>query len=217
MAPISSRLAPICGLLVLPVFTFGWLVGGLAQPASYSWIRHDISDLGAMTADQPWIYNQIGANLTGLLLLAFAVGLWRALGSSRMARAGVSLLAIVAIDQFLDGFLRLDCRALDPGCAQQPASWHAVAHVIESTVTIFSLLVVPFVFAWALRRVSGWADLSRPTLLFGVAAIVAVFGLTILAEGIGPRAAATIWFAWVALLAYRLLRLETRSPDAPAG
>jgi len=91
------RLAATCGLLVPFAFTFGWLVGGLAQPASYDWTRHDISDLGALTADQPWIYNQIGANLVGLLLFVFAVGLWRALGPTRSARIGVGLIAIAAI------------------------------------------------------------------------------------------------------------------------
>ena len=67
------RVAAICGLLVPFAFTFGWLVGGLAQSASYDWMRHDISDLGALTADQPWMYNQIGANLVGVLLFVFAV------------------------------------------------------------------------------------------------------------------------------------------------
>lgn len=211
MVPMRSRLAAICGLLVPVVFTLGWIVGGFAQPASYDWMRHDISDLGAITADQPWIYNQIGANLTGILLFVFAVALWRELGSSRTARVGVGLLAIAGIGQFMDGFLRLDCRALDPGCAQQPASWHALAHVVESLVTVLSLAVAPFLLAWAFLHVPAWADLSRPTLLFGIGAIVALIGLTILAQGIGPRAAATIWFVWVGVLAYRQLRLKTRS------
>jgi MFS family permease len=40
-----------------------------------------VSDLGALTASSAWIYNQIAANLNGLLIVAFALGLWRALGS----------------------------------------------------------------------------------------------------------------------------------------
>ena len=212
----QSRLAAICGLLVPFVFTFGWLVGGLAQPASYDWTRHDISDLGALTADQPWIYNQIGANLVGLLLFVFAVGLWRALGPTRAPRIGVGLIAIAAIGEFLDGFLRLDCRAIDPGCAERTMSSLAVGHSVESSVTIISLLLAPFVLAYALRRLPAWADLSRPTLILGIATVVALFGLTLVAQGIGPRIGATILFVWVALLAYRLLRLDTRSRAATA-
>ena len=38
----------------------------------------DISDLGAITAASPWIYNQVGANLTGILVVLLGLGLWRA-------------------------------------------------------------------------------------------------------------------------------------------
>src|SRR5256714_11973580 len=208
------RVAAICGLLVPFAFTFGWLVGGLAQSASYDWMRHDISDLGALTADQPWIYNQIGANLVGVLLFVFAVGLWRALGPTRSARIGVGLIAVAAIGEFLDGFLRLDCRAIDPGCAQRTMSSLAVGHSVESSVTIISLLLAPFVLAYALRRLPAWADLSRPTLILGIATVLALFGLTLVAPGIGPRVGGTMLFVWVAVLGYRLLRLDARSRAA---
>src|SRR5437764_2443931 len=181
------RVAAICGLLVPFAFTFGWLVGGLAQSAPYDWMRHDISDLGALTADQPWIYNQIGANLVGVLLFVFAVGLWRALGPTRAARIGVGLIAIAAIGEFLDGFLRLDCRAIDPGCAQPTMSSLPVGHGVGASVTILSLLLPPFVMAYALRRLPAWADLSRPTLFLGIASGDSLFGLHQLAPGLVPR------------------------------
>jgi hypothetical protein len=41
------------------------VVGGLAQPDAYSAADDDVFDLGALTASSAWIYNQIGANLTG--------------------------------------------------------------------------------------------------------------------------------------------------------
>ena len=219
---MTSRVAAICGLLVPFAFTFGWLVGGLAQPASYDWTRHDISDLGAMTADQPWIYNQIGANLVGLLLFVFAVGLWRALEPTRSGRIGVGLIAIAAIGEFLDGFLRLDCRAIDPGCAQRTMSSLAVGHSVESSVTIISLLLAPFVIAYAFRRLPAWADLSRPTLFLGIASVAALFGLTLVGQGLGPRVGATILFVWIALLAYRMLQVGDHAvrvarPEPKAG
>ena len=92
----------------------------------------------------------------------------------------------------------------------------AVGHSVESSVTIISLLLAPFVLAYTLRRLPAWADLSRPTLFLGIATVVALFGLTLAAQGIGPRIGATILFVWVALLAYRLLRLDTRSRAATA-
>ena len=72
------RAAGVCGFLALVTSTLGWVVGGLAQPGAYSAADDDVSDLGALTASSAWIYNQIGANLTGLLVMTLALGLWRA-------------------------------------------------------------------------------------------------------------------------------------------
>ena len=71
------RAAGVCGLLALVTSTLGWLVGGLAQSDAYSSADDDVSDLGALTASSAWVYNQIGANLTGVLVMVLALGVWR--------------------------------------------------------------------------------------------------------------------------------------------
>jgi hypothetical membrane protein len=70
---MTLRAAAICGLLASVTFVAGLLFGDLAQPDAFSPANDDISDIGAQTADQAWIYNQIAANLTGLLIFAFAL------------------------------------------------------------------------------------------------------------------------------------------------
>ena len=82
---MPARLAGACGLLAFVTATVGWVAGGFAQPAAYSVSRDDISDLGAITAASPWLYNRLGANLTGLLVVLCAMGLWRALSPSVLA------------------------------------------------------------------------------------------------------------------------------------
>jgi hypothetical membrane protein len=72
------RLAGLCGVAAFVTGNVAWIAGGLAQPAAFSSARDDISDLGATTANSAWIYNQIGANLTGLLIVGLALGLGRA-------------------------------------------------------------------------------------------------------------------------------------------
>ena len=62
---MPTRAAGICGVLAFVTVNLGWILGGLAQPAAFSTADDDISDLGALTADHAWIYNQLGANLTG--------------------------------------------------------------------------------------------------------------------------------------------------------
>ena len=114
-------------------FIVGVLLGDLAQPEAFRPADDDISDLGAQTADQGWLYNQIAANLNGLLIVAFALGLWRALGSGWLARLGVLGLTVVGMTRFLEGFLRLDCRGIEEGC--ENTSWQADGHRFESGIS----------------------------------------------------------------------------------
>ena len=62
------------------LFVCAWLVAGLTEGAGYSAGRHDISDLGALTARHPWPFI-LAVGLAGALLLTrvlrtllFAVG-----------------------------------------------------------------------------------------------------------------------------------------------
>ena len=86
---VPLRAAAICGLLAPVSFILGLVFGDLAQSDDFSPANDNISDIGAQTADRAWLYNQIAANLNGLLIVAFALGLWRALGSGWLARLGV--------------------------------------------------------------------------------------------------------------------------------
>ena len=205
--PRAQVFSAICGLLAGPVFIAGWVAGGLAQPDEYTFLHHAVSDLGAETADSAWLYNRLGGNLTGLLLLAFAVGLWRSLGRHRSARIGASLVAVVGAGQVLDGFFRLDCREIDPGCTTPDASWHGTAHGIESMFTVLAFALAPFVLARALALAPRWHDLWPLTLAFGIGTIATFVGGRVIGEGFGALAGTAVWFAWIAALAFRLLRL----------
>jgi Protein of unknown function (DUF998) len=165
----------------------------------------DISDIGAKTADQAWLYNQIGANLNGLLIVAFASGLWRALGSGLLARLGGLALALVGVTRFLEGFLRLDCRGIDEGC--ENTSWQADAHGIESGIAAALFFLVPPVLAFAFRRLPEWRDLWLPTLLAVPIVVAASVVFSVIGDGAAVRAASITWFLWLGLLAWRLLRI----------
>src|SRR6185503_14552024 len=138
---MPARLAGACGLLAFVTATVGWVAGGFAQPAAYSVARDDVSDLGAVTAASPWLYNQLGANITGLLVIACALGLWHSVGTSTLGRLGAVALAVAGLGGFLDGLFRLDCRGIDAACTNH--TWHAHAHKIESGVTGAAFLLAP--------------------------------------------------------------------------
>jgi hypothetical membrane protein len=204
---ILLRAAAICGLLAPVIFVVGLVLGDLAQAEAFSPANDDISYLGALTASKPWLYNQIASNLCGLLVLGFALGLWRALGSGWLARLGVAGLAALGILRFLEGFLRLDCRSIDAGCVND--SWHSHAHKIESGISAALIVIVPPVLAFAFRRLPEWRDLWLPTLLAVPVVIAASVLVSILGNGASARAASITWFLWLALIAFRLLQVAS--------
>jgi hypothetical protein len=202
---VPLRAAAICGLLASVTFVAGVLLGDLAQSDTFSPANDNISDIGAQTADQAWLYNQIAANLNGLLIVAFALGLWRALGTGWLARLGVLGLAILGVTRFLEGFLRLDCGGMDVAC--ENTSWQSEAHGIESGIASALFFLVPPVLAFAFRRLPEWRDLWLPTLL-AVPVVVAIsIPFSLMGDGAAGRAGSITWFIWLGLLAWRLLRL----------
>jgi hypothetical membrane protein len=206
---VSPRLGAICGLLSPLTFTVGWVLGGLAQPAAYDSVEHTISDLGAQTADRAWLYNQVSANLSGLLVLALAVALWPVLGSRRPGRIGVLALGVFGVGEFLDGFFRLDCREIDAGCTANGYSALATAHLVESVFTILAMPVAALVLARAFRSEAAWRDLRVPSLVAGALTLVGLLGLSVWGVGLGERVGISVWFVWVALVSWRLLRLPS--------
>ena len=113
----ALRAAGLCGLVAFVTFNVGWIAGDVAQPRAFSPANDDISYLGALTASKPWLYNQLAANVSGALVVALGIGLWRALDPSRLGRAGAAALIAAGLGTFLDGIFRLDCQPIERGAA----------------------------------------------------------------------------------------------------
>lgn len=207
------RLAAVCGLLAPVAFVVGLVAGDLVQPEAFSPADDNISDLGALTASSPWLYNQVASNLTGLLILGLALGLWSALGSGLLARSGVVALAVVAVGRFLEGFLRLDCQGIDVACDND--SWHSSAHRVESGISSAATFLAPLLLAFAFRRLPEWRRLWLPTLLTVPATIVAAVLFSIIGDGASTRAATIVWVLWLGLVAFWLLRVAERRTVGP--
>ena len=209
---MPARLAGACGLLALVTSTLGWVAGGFAQPAAYSPARDDISDLGAITAASPWLYNQLGANLTGLLVVGCALGLWTALSPSVLGRLGAAALLLGGLGAFLDGLFRLDCRGIDDACTNH--TWHAHAHKLESGFTAAFTIVAPLLLALAFRRSPAWRGAWLPSLLTFPAIIVANVVFSAIGDGAATRAGTVVFFLWVAFVGAWLLREPVPAAEA---
>src|SRR3954454_8831703 len=204
MATSLTALLGACGLLPLITFNAGWILGDLVQPRAFSPTRDDISDLGALTASSPWAYNQLAANISGLLVAALGIGLWRALSPSRLGRLGAAALIATGIGEFLDGIFRLDCQGIDTVCSND--SWHSHAHKIESGFTLATTFLAFIILALAFRRIAEW----RGAWVAMLAVIPAVFAANVLFSALGPgaatRAGTVVVFSAIAFLGLRLLR-----------
>jgi Protein of unknown function (DUF998) len=205
---MPARIAGICGLVAFVTVNIGWIVSGLAQPAAYSAANDDISDLGAVTASSAWIYNRIGSNLTGLLVVVLALGLWRALSPDVLGRLGASAMLVAGAGVVLDGFFRLDCRGIDTGCAND--SWHSHAHKIESGITSVATLAAPVILAFAFRRIPAWRDSWLPSLLTVPAILLANIVFSAVGNGAATRAGTVVAFLWIAFVSVRLLQKGDR-------
>ena len=212
---MPARVAGACGLIAFVTMNIGWIAGGLAQPDSYSFVRDDISDLGAATANDPWLYNQIGANLTGLLVVVFGLGLWRALSPNVLGRIGALGVTVSGVGAFFDGIFRLDCRGLDRACDND--SWHSHAHKIESGITGAAFVLAPPILAFAFRRIREWRDSWLPSLLTLPALIGASVLFSLWGDGAAKRAATVVGFIWVAFIGVRLIQKGNRATPAAAG
>jgi hypothetical protein len=204
------RLAGLCGLLAFFTFNVGWIAGDAAQPRAFHPADHDISDLGALTANNPWLYNQLAANLSGLLVIALGIGIWRAQTPTRRGWVGIlgpTAMVTAGLGTFLDGIFRLDCQAIDNGCVND--SWHSHAHKIESAFSAAAIFPMLFLLPFVLRRmgVVRWQPLLAAVPLLLAANIV----FSLLGNGAATRAGTVVVFC---ALGYAGLQLVQRSEVA---
>ncbi len=191
------------------VFVLGWIVGGAIERHGYSFARHDVSDLGAMTAHHPGLYLAICA-IGGFSAVAFGLG---ALFPTFGVGGVLAALSLPALDSASDTLFRLDCRAADHSCSMSDAasSWHGKAHIITFLIAALATIATPFVLARAMKARDAWRDLARPTRIFGVVFIagLVVNGVTTdtAVAGLTQRALIVYVCAGLCLLARRVLQV----------
>jgi len=154
-----------CGVVAGPLFVVAFLIEGATRPG-YNALRHPISSLSI--GDGGWTQS-LNFLVAGLLTVAFALGVRRALGSTW----GAALIAACGV-----GFVGAGIFVTDPISGYPPGTPDRLTqyttagalHQLFSTLYFVGLPAACFVPARTLRR--GWAAYS---LLSGVVFIVAFF------------------------------------------
>jgi hypothetical membrane protein len=197
-----------CGVVAGPLFGVVATLEALTRPG-FDLGRHPVSLL--TLGDLGWIQvaNFIGS---GLLTLAFAVGLRRALRGDTGGTWGPLLIGVYGTGLILAGvFVPDSAWSFPPGApAGIPSqiSWHAAMHSVGFTVAFVAVSVACLVYA---RR-----SLARGERALAVYAVVSALAAIVLSgwpgfDGVSVRyftAGLVVW-AWTAVLA---LRMRSENP-----
>jgi hypothetical protein len=208
----TTRALLACGVAAGLVFA---LVSApqMAARDGFDPINTPLSLLGR--GDLGWI-QVINFLLTGVLTLAAAVGMRRALSPGRAATWAPLLTGLYGLGVFLTGVFASDpSYGFPPGAPDGPAdplSWQNLVHDIAAGVGFISMAAACFVFTrrFADLRQWGWA-------LYSVGTGLALFPLSwpdAPAMGIRMTAAAVLTYGFVAVMSSQL---RSRSAQRPAA
>jgi hypothetical membrane protein len=192
-----------CGVVAGPLFVITALAQALTREG-YDLARHPISLLGLGELGWVQIANFV---TTGVLVLAFAVGVRRALRPGPASRWGPLLLGALGLGLVLGGVFVTDPALGYPPGEPTPAirSWHAFAHDLAPVLAVDGIVIGMLVFArrFAKLRRRGWRVVSLATAL-AVLALTAWPSL----DGISVRLALAMLLilGWTTALAVDLRR-----------
>lgn len=212
-----TKLLLTCGAIAGPLFVITLLIEG-ATRADYDPIRHPGSSLAL--GGLGWMQD-VNFIIAGLLTLAFAVGLRRALRPGRGSTWAPLLVGYWAIGLLGAGIFVTDpVNGYPPGTPDQiqHPTVHGALHDLLSVPGFLALLAACFALShgFAARRQRGWAVYSATTgvvfavafalsgMAFGQAESLVDYG------GLFQRVAVIAGWGWLTLLAIHLLRRGTR-------
>lgn len=189
----TTRALLACGAAAGPLY----LVVGLAQAFTrpgFDITRHDLSLLA--NGDLGWI--QV-ANLivSGLLVMAGAAGLRRALGTGRGSAWAPLLLGLYGLGLVGAGIFTADpMLGFPPGTPAdaRAVSWHGLLHLVCGGIGFLGLIAACFVLA---RRFAGLSD-RRWAVASAVTGVVFLAGFAGIASGSGNSW--TILGFWIAVV-----------------
>ncbi|MEV5411946.1 DUF998 domain-containing protein [Thermopolyspora sp. NPDC052614] len=206
----------VCGLIAGPLFLAVLLVLG-ATREGYDALRHPGSSLAI--GDLGWT-QAVNFVVVGVLTLAFAVGVRRVLRPVG-GLWGPLLIGVWAVHFILAGVFTSDpVSGYPPGTPDVPVrpTLGGAIHDAAAVPGFVSLAAACLVFAWwfAVRGERGWAVYSGLSgVAFGIGLVLSSVGFAQVAglveiAGLLQRGTAAIGFAWLSLLAVRLLRAPVR-------
>lgn len=201
----------ICGIAMPIIFAVLVTVGGLFYE-DYSHAKHAISELGGITARYPVIQN-INFFVSGILIMAFSVGLHRGIGGGRGSNLGPVLFFIFGlITTVVQPFL-----PLDPG--GEFVTLTGTLHNVTGLGSFLFAVVGIFVTSRRLRQDPGWQSCRNFSVVSSVVALVSLLAWIGIAKGAGigavngvlQRVFVGVILLWIEVMGIKLFKVSRRS------
>lgn len=195
-----------CGMIAGPFYIAVGLIQAITRPG-FDILHHDLSLLANGSLGWIQITNFV---LSGLLVLAFALGMRRVLRGSRGETWGPLLVSVYGLGLIGAGFFSADpAFGFPPGTPPDAhtISWHGLLHFITAAIGFLALIAACIVIArrFASQGLKGWAIYSVGSgLLFFSAFVGVATGSGQSWSVIGFWIGVVFIWTWIALLAARL-------------
>jgi uncharacterized Tic20 family protein len=211
MTNTIHRWPAVAGMFAAPFYLTLIVVLGALEPG-FSHLTKPMSMLGGVPSVRGLAFN-LGVASTGVLIIAFGIGLWMKLPPKTTARIGSVLLVIGGLG--LNGAAYFHC---NEGCKNTLTEPDVVGrlHIVFSLLGGMGTALAPF-FVWsAMRGDEKWKGLATPTLVTAILANLPgiTFWITIATgfrlpsiEGLIQRLGFVIVLIWIFFVATRLWRL----------
>lgn len=199
-SPLVQRLPALAGIIAPPLFAAITVVAGLVRPG-YDPVRRTVSALAVGPGG--WLQTA-GFVLLGVLSLAFALGLARAVSERRAARVAGVLTGLL-------GLLALAFAVFPTDAPGEPDTFHGQVHdwLVIALALCFPVAVIGV--ACALRRVAGWRRIAVFSAAVGAVALaLALFWLAVPSAvsrpwtGLYERVWIGVQLVWLEVLALRV-------------
>lgn len=201
-----TNLLLFCGMIAGPFYIVVGLIQALTRPG-FDILRHDLSLLANGSLGWIQITNFV---VSGLLVIAFALGMRQVLRGGRGGTWGPLLVGIYGLGLIGAGFFTADpAFGFPPGTPADAhaISWHGLLHFFTAGIGFLALIAACMVMArrFVSQGLRGWATYSVVSGILFFAAFVGV------ATGSGQTWSVIgfwigilfIW-AWISVLAARL-------------
>ena len=195
------RIGALAGIAGPLLYAAVVAITGYLTPG-YDPLTQWISELGATGAPYAVVFNVLGPGLFGILSVAFAAGLWRALKGGPLAFITAALITVAGIAGILEGVF-----VCDPGCV--PVTPAGSLHLMIGIVPLLTMLAAMEIFAFIVRKDPGWPGFfafSQGIVILTVIFAIAFSSGAIL-DGLYQRIMVGAMLVWVMAVGVRMGRL----------